>query len=161
MIKSDALFSDCKRYRYTLVRQWSHGPKSIAFIGLNPSTADEIKNDPTVAKCIRWAKKWGYNEMWMLNIFAIRSTDPKYLRMVADPIGFGNDTSISHITSKATTIVCCWGTGGEFLHRGYRVWHDLLNHSKTYCLGYTKAGHPRHPLYMSNDTSLQEFSYEL
>ena len=160
MIKSDAEFSLCKRYRYTLVRQWGEGPRSIAFIGLNPSTADEIKNDPTVAKCIRWAKKWDYDMMWMLNIFAIRSTDPKYLRMVHDPIGNENNKYISKITELTTTVICCWGTGGEFLQRGRQVF-NLLNHECILCLGTTKLGHPRHPLYLRNDTRPEVFSYDV
>lgn len=75
MIK-DTIFSPCREYRYTLYREWMPGDKVVQFIGLNPSTADEVKNDPTVTRCINYAKAWGYTGMYMTNIFAFRETDP-------------------------------------------------------------------------------------
>lgn len=90
MIK-DTIFSPCREYRYTLYREWAPGDKVVMFIGLNPSTADEVNNDPTVRRCINYAKQWGYTGMYMTNIFAYRATDPNVMKAHPEPVGAEND----------------------------------------------------------------------
>lgn len=149
MILSTAIFSDCRRYRYDLMRRWNTEGRKIVFIGLNPSTADEETNDPTVTRCMRWAYRWSYSEMHMLNIFAYRSTDPKQLDKVIDPVGSETDRYISQECEDAETVICCWGNWGKYLDRGQEARY-LLNHLELWCFDITKLGQPKHPLYLPN-----------
>jgi len=160
VIKSDALFSPCETWRYTLFRQWKKGRRFAAFIGLNPSTADEVNNDPTVTRCINYAKRWDYDGMWMLNAFAFRSTSPKLLKLTKEPIGPDNDFWIKRIVNHKTVklVLCCWGTHAEFKGRCYEV-AGYIPSDKAMCLKLTKAGHPYHPLYLKADLKPQSFCY--
>ena len=142
---STAVFSDDMLYRYTLERVWAPSKGRCAFVGLNPSTADEIKNDPTVARCINYAKVWGYGALVMLNAFALRSTDPKALYSCEDPVGAENDKWILHEAGKAAIVVGAWGTHCK-LHDRHQQLIGLLH--GLHCLGTTKDGYPRHPLYL-------------
>ncbi len=146
-LESGAEFSPCRTWRYCLWRRWSRRGPTAAFIGLNPSTADETRDDPTVRRCIRFAQGWGYGRMFMLNIFAYRSTDPRLLRNVADPIGPGTNAAIVRICRRAKLVVACWGQWGKLFERGGAVAH-LLGDSPLYCLDTTRDGHPKHPLYI-------------
>lgn len=158
---SSASFSPCRRYRYTLTRVLR--PKSlvpcIAFIGLNPSTADEHSDDPTIRRCWKFAERWGFAEMIMLNLFAYRATDPGEMKASADPVGDANDAAIVRIASNpdVTRIVVAWGVHGVHRGRGAKVLASLsaVAGPKLHCLGRTKDGHPRHPLYLSNDVQLE------
>ena len=98
LIKSDASFSKDRIHRYTLYRVWNEELPKVLFIGLNPSTATETKNDPTIRRCMGYAKDWGYGSYIMGNIFAFRSTDPKNLRKTHDPIGSETDHSTDETT---------------------------------------------------------------
>ncbi len=122
----------------------------MAFIGLNPSTADEVEDDPTITRCINYAKKWGYGGLFMLNIFAYRATDPKDMKAAPDPVGVDNDAYILRVADKAGLIVAAWGNHGGYLERGREVC-QLLADRKIHCLGITKAGMPKHPLYLKAD----------
>lgn len=147
-----ATFSPCRTWRYTLWRQWDAKEPYVAFIGLNPSTADETVDDPTIRRCIRYAQDWGYGGLYMLNIFALRSTDPKKLYKHKDPTGPHNDVTLISVCVDAGLIIAAWGTHGEHLDRGERVAKMLARRSlDVYCLGRTKAGHPKHPLYLKAD----------
>jgi hypothetical protein len=162
--KFGACFSSCGLHRYTLWRRFAEFCElsdMVAFIGLNPSTADERVNDPTVNRCINFAKRWGFRGMIMLNIFAYRSTDPRRLRTVLNPYGPENDCALKHVVSRAGKTVCAWGTHGELLQRGAeveRMLFDLpgfdLGRRKLFHLGLTKHGFPRHPLYVHGETEL-------
>jgi hypothetical protein len=143
-----AEFSCDRIYRYSLWRFWSNKGRFAAFVGLNPSTADEKKDDPTVRRCINYAKTWGFSGLIMLNIFAFRSTDPKKLYTLDDPVGPDNDFHIRSASNKAGITVAAWGTHGELLNRGADV-TKILKHPC--CLALTKAGHPKHPLYLKKD----------
>lgn len=155
MNRSNATFSPDRIYRYTLFRQWSASPNvhCLAFIGLNPSTADEVANDPTVTRCINFAKKWGFNGMWMLNLFAFRSTDPKPMLEHPSPVGPANDEAILRVFGEKefSGAIACWGNHGKHLNRHAsllsKLPRELLFH-----LGLTHEGFPKHPLYLSNDT---------
>jgi hypothetical protein len=125
-------------------------PRMCAFIGLNPSTADETLNDPTIRRCINFAKDWGYDGLYMLNAYAFRSTDPKNMQAAANPVGPDNDRFIAEITAKAELVLAAWGVHCE-ISRADRVC-QLVN-KPVYCLGKTKVGNPRHPLYIRADTA--------
>ena len=121
---------------------------------LNPSTATEIQNDPTVERCERRAKALGYGAFKVCNIFAYRSTDPKIMRLQKDPIGPENDKIIIKSANWSNNIICAWGTNGSHLNRGKKI--EALLRAKNFTLthlGLSKDGHPKHPLYISYKVS--------
>ncbi len=144
-----ATFSPCRTWRYRLERRWGQG-NTCAFIMLNPSTADEAQDDPTIRRCIGYAKRWGFGGLLIGNIFALRSTDPRGLYDARDPIGPENDYWLDQIARDADRIVCGWGTHGGFLHRGPAVLARLHRH-RPMALKITAEGHPGHPLYLKGD----------
>lgn len=146
---SVAVYSDCERYRYALTRTWDPSGGRVAFVMLNPSTATEVQNDPTVERCEQRARRLGYGAFRVVNIFAWRDTDPRAMRAAADPVGTGNDAAIAQAASWAGHTVCGWGTHGAHLDRGAAV-EALLRETgqPLFHLGLTKDGHPRHPLYI-------------
>jgi hypothetical protein len=147
---STAVYSDCERYRYMLTRTWDPSGKRALFIMLNPSTATEVQNDPTVERCERRARALGFGAFRVLNIFAWRDTDPRAMRRADDPVGPENDAAIIDSTDWADQIICAWGTHGEHLARGPAVEALLRQTGKPlYHLGLSKAGHPKHPLYIA------------
>lgn len=150
-----AIFSGDRKYRYTLSRCWNERAPRIAFVCLNPSTADETNDDPTIRRCIGFAKKWGYGSLVIVNLFAFRSTDPKGLYKDEDPIGsVCNDYWIQLVTNDADLAVACWGTHGKFMDRGKTV-KRLLGECKVF--GFTKQGFPKHPLYLSSKAKLRSW----
>ncbi len=155
---SSARYSPCEVYRYTLQRVWEPEKPIIAFIGLNPSTATEVENDPTVRRCIGYAISWGYGGMRMLNAFGLRSTDPKGLKRIDDPVGPGNDTWIKKMTKDSALTVACWGTHAELNSRHQEI-VDMFRRADRplHCLGVTKAGFPKHPLYLKQSLTAIPF----
>jgi hypothetical protein len=151
---SGAAFSPCMDYRYALWRRWGDGPLA-ATIGLNPSTADHVENDPTVRRCIGFAHDWGMGGLIMLNIFGYRATLPGDMKAIDDPVGADTDLYICDFASRAEVVVAAWGVHGEHLQRGDAV-AALL--PAIHCLGVTKHGHPRHPLYLRKGTPLAAYS---
>lgn len=150
---STAVYSDCERYRYALTRTWDDQGQRVLFVMLNPSTATEIQNDPTVERCERRARALGFGAFRVCNIFAWRDTDPRKMRAAPKPVGPENDASITESCAWADTILCAWGSHGEHLDRGPEV-ERLMRATKKplFHLGLTKAGHPRHPLYIAYAT---------
>lgn len=147
---STAIYSDCERYRYALTREWDAQGKRVLFVMLNPSTATEVQNDPTVERCERRARTLGYGGFRVTNIFAWRDTDPKLMRAAADPIGPENDKAIHEGCLWADDVIAAWGTHGAHLARGADVEAILRASGKPlYHLGLSKAGHPKHPLYIA------------
>jgi hypothetical protein len=146
---SIAEYSECERYRYTLTRVWNpKGPRTL-FVMLNPSTATEVENDPTVERCERRARALGFGAFRVLNIFAYRATDPREMRRADDPVGPLNDTAILASLPWADRIVCAWGAHGAHLGRGPAVMGMLRAAGcPLYHLGLSKDGHPKHPLYI-------------
>lgn len=145
---SGAEFSPCRKYRYSLWRIWDKKRLLCSFICLNPSTADEVKNDPTVRRCINYAESWGYGGFVMLNLFAFRATVPADMFSVEDPVGKNNDNYIKHWVDKSAIVVLAWGNGGLFNSRC----NDVLRYLKTpYCLSITNQGQPSHPLYLKKN----------
>lgn len=153
---SVAEYSDCEAYRYTLTRVWDAARPRAAFVMLNPSTATEVQNDPTVERCERRARALGYGAFRVLNIFAYRATDPRVMRAAADPVGPGNDAAILAALPWAGRVVCAWGTHGAHLDRGPQVAAMLRGAgARLWHLGLSKAGHPKHPLYIGYDVQPQ------
>lgn len=145
---SEAVYSDCEAYRYLLTRVWGEGRKAL-FVMLNPSTATEMQNDPTVERCERRARALGFGAFRVANIFAFRATDPKVMRAAADPVGSGNDAAILDSVPWADSIVCAWGNHGDHLNRGHQVARLLRETGAPLLhLGLTGQGQPRHPLYV-------------
>ncbi len=147
---STALYSSCEGYRYALTRTWDAQGRKVLFVMLNPSTATEVQNDPTVERCERRARALGFGSFRVCNIFAYRATDPKAMRAQADPNGPGNDAAILEGADWADTVVCAWGTHGAHHQRGPQVETLLRATGKPlFHLGLSKAGHPKHPLYIA------------
>ena len=156
---SVAVYSDCERYRYALTRVWEPQGRRLSFVMLNPSTATEVQNDPTVERCERRARALGFGGFRVTNIFAWRDTDPQAMRRAADPIGPANDNSLLAAADWADQIIAAWGTHGAHLGRGAQV-AELLRRTgrPLLTLGLTKDGHPRHPLYVSYDQHPRRWS---
>jgi len=151
IVRSDAgaTFSSCRRWRYLLWRRWDAKRPAANFLMLNPSTADEVKLDPTCARARDYAERWGYGALIVTNVFAFRNTSPIEMRKAQDPVGPGNDAAIVRAAKEARLVVCAWGNHGSFLERSSRV-RALLNKSKIplHCLRVNSGGEPAHPLYL-------------
>ena len=155
LVNKNAIFSDCRKYRYALSRTWNGKKKTILFIGLNPSTADEKIDDPTIRRCINYAQNWGYGSLLMVNLFAYRATMPSELKNVKNPIGNDNDLHIIELSKKADIAVAAWGNEGTLLNRDKEVKKILPN---LMCLKINKSGQPSHPLYQKKDLKLIKYS---
>ena len=154
-VESEAVYSSCERYRYSLTRVWNPKAARLLFVMLNPSKATELANDATVERCERRAHRLGYGAMGVCNIFAWRETDPKALNDIAHPVGTSNDAEIAKAAAWADHILCAWGAHGDHRGQGQRIAYVLAAcGTPLFALGLTKAGHPRHPLYVSYDTPL-------
>lgn len=161
-----AVFSPCRTWRYALFRRWQVGPR-VTFVLLNPSTADETKDDPTIRRCMAFARSWGWCGLVIVNLFAIRSTDPRAILEFDEPVGVENDRQILRWCLAACVdgapVVLGWGTatgllGRTIRRRGEHV-YDMLQHAGilAHCLGTTQSGQPRHPLYLAGDTLLAPY----
>ena len=149
-----AIFDATGKYRYSLWRTWSPYHPRIAFILLNPSTADEYNNDPTIRRCTSFAREWHFGSMEVVNLFAYRATDYRELFKASEPIGAENNLFLMQAIERCSTIVLGWGARGTFLKRDRQVMSLLAGRKDLYCLGITKDGQPRHPLYIKGNTNL-------
>ena len=151
-----AVISDCGKYRYWLERGPAGAPY-VAWVLANPSTADATLDDPTVRKARGFTERWGYKRFVFVNLFAYRSTDPKGLTKVSDPIGPENGTHIARALAGADKIVFAWGNAiAPSLRNRARVSATFLRELKPgMCLGYTKDRQPRHPLMLAYSTPLE------
>jgi len=143
-----AVFSSCTKYRYALWRTWNESKDKVLFICLNPSTADARHNDPTVRRCIGFARRWGFGGMCLCNLFGFRATSPIHLHYAADPVGPDNDRVLADYATKARIIVAAWGNGGTYKGRDLAVREAYPN---TYVIDLTSKWNPRHPLYAPYD----------
>ena len=130
------------RYRYRLERIWDAALAPVAFVGLNPSTADGSTDDPTLRRMMGFAREWGYGGVIVVNLFALRCTDPGAIRAAADPVGPENDRQILKAANKAGRVIAAWGTRGSFMDRD-RVCMDLVG--PVWCIRRTAGGYPSHP----------------
>ena len=153
-ITSTAKFSSCDRYRYSLMRMWNENLPGVMFLMMNPSTADLQKNDPTVAKCMRLAVRWGYGRLYVGNVCAYRATDKRNLLFVDDPVGAENHASLLAMAGHVGRIVVAHG----------KLPTGLQQHAVRACVALQEAGHslhvlklsetdgtPWHPLYIKED----------
>ena len=191
-MKMGATFDATGTYRYSLWREWNSDAPRVGFVMLNPSRADHTINDPTIRRCIGFAQRWDYGSLEVVNLFAYRTSSPKALRQVHDPIGAENDRYLVTLGQRVDHIVLAWGNWGTIQNRSqaamsllaqsqlysgshshslhpvphtlHPVPHTLhpvphtLHPASTgcierkreglYCLGVTKTGQPRHPLYL-------------
>ncbi len=155
-IRKAATLSDDGVYRYTLGRSWGDGP-FVLFLMLNPSTADALQDDPTIRRCIGFARSWGYGGLVVWNLYAYRATDPTALDDEADPIGRENEDHLWAILQGGNLglIVAAWGANpnrGTYVNREKAMFWGPLRDRDVYVLGLTKDGHPRHPLYIRAST---------
>jgi hypothetical protein len=152
--RAAAVFSDDFTYRYLLTRSWGDGP-FVTWVMLNPSIADEMVNDPTVTRCINFSRGWGAGGLTVVNLYGLRSTDPSVLAVHPDPVGPDNDRIIGEHCALSTLVVCAWGAGAKDPERVEEV-RRILGGGLA-CLGITKGGHPRHPLYVHGATRLMPY----
>ena len=145
-----AVFSPCRGYRYALGRTWDFDQPPALFVGLNPSTADATDDDPTIRRCIRFARDWGYGGLLMGNLFGVVSSDPRVLLTAPDPVGEQTDEWLARLVERAGVVVAAWGAFPEARERAQTVVDSGVLGSFT-VLGLTNDGHPRHPLYMRAD----------
>ena len=162
-IYKSAKFSNCRTHRYELKRTWDTEKPTMVIIGLNPSTADEYADDPTIRRCISFAQREGCGRLLMLNLFSYRATDPKELKALGWH-DLTNDcknttwvkTTCKEVFESGGTIVAAWGTHGR-LHREGAHMKLLLGDYQVFCFGHTKDGHPKHPLYLPKDVALERW----
>lgn len=163
------VFSPCGKYRYTLWREWGdealrnfepedphhqyligNPSQYVQFIGLNPSTATDTVDDPTIRRCKDFARRWGFGAMCMTNLFAFRATDPNDMKVAVEPVGTDNDRWLLKIASEAGLVVAAWGNHGLYMGRYACVYRLLPN---LHCFRVTKHRQPQHPLYMPSSST--------
>lgn len=181
--RAGATISPCGKYRYRLWREWRLGnspqwdmwtnddgspvvdgagaqlgePRSCVFVMLNPSTADASEDDPTIRRCVGFAKAWGYDRMEVVNLFAYRATDPRELLALSykdEPWGEHNEHHIESALDEAGIVICAWGAHGGHLGQDEEVLGWIAEHHRNlrpHALRLTKGGHPSHPLYLPGD----------
>ena len=154
-----ATISTCDQYRYNLIRKWNpEGNNLVSFVGLNPSTADANKDDPTLLRCISFSKALGFDGLILVNLFAYRATSPNVMKEFTHPVGAENDSYIIDAITQTNQTILCWGNHGSHQSRNIEH-HDLIEpHREQYfCFGKTKGNQPKHPLYLSKETALEAF----
>jgi hypothetical protein len=144
---SGAAFSPCRRWRYLLWRRWDEAKPLANFLMLNPSTADEVKLDPSCTRARLYAERWGYGGLLVTNLFGWRATDPDEMKAAKDPVGPGNDRAIVAAAREAAMVLCAWGNHGAHLERSARV-KSLLGRMRLHVLRLNFSGEPAHPLYL-------------
>ena len=149
-ITRKAAFSRCQRYRYTLERRWEikKPAKRVVFIGLNPSTADHRVDDPTIRRCMGFARSWGFNELTVVNLFAYRTPYPTELKQASDPIGVYNSRYLGRVIREADLIIACWGRHGTWRNQDTRLANRFRD--RLFCLAENNDGSPVHPLYQKS-----------
>ena len=140
-----ARFSRCRKFRYTLERSWKTGNGTVLFIGLNPSTADHHGDDPTIRRCVRFARDWGFHKLIVANLFAYRATYPEDLLNAQEPVGSRNDIWIQSSYRSAQLTVACWGNHGSYIDRSTNIRKQL---PRLHYLKMNHSGQPAHPLYL-------------
>jgi hypothetical protein len=150
-----AKISECGLYRYELTRRWEAGP-DCTFIMLNPSTADAEVDDPTIRRCIGFSKHWGYGGLRVVNLYAYRATKPRDLFQVSNAFGPENAGYLQAAVKDSSVLVAAWGAWTVPLDAA-----SVLEGVPMICLGLTKGGSPRHPLYVKGDVEPCEFLLKL
>lgn len=160
-MNKSATLSPCGKYRYTLERSWDHTARNgakVCFIMLNPSTADDTRDDQTIGKCIRFARKWGYGSIQVVNLYAFRTVSPRKLRQhfVTDGLeaikGPQNERFLMDAVLDAGIVVAAWGTHTPEVVTAIEITRIIQPFAK--CLGVNAGGSPKHPLYLSSESPL-------
>ena len=159
MTESGATFSPCRRWRYLLWRRWDASRPVANFLMLNPSTADEVKLDPTCSRARDYAERWGYGALIVTNVFGFMSTDPLLMKKEKDPVGPGNDAAIVRAAKEADLVVCAWGNHGAHQERSKRI-GELLKGHKLHTLRVNANGEPAHPLYLPSRLKVKVFTFQ-
>lgn len=149
-LDSGAIFDSTHQYRYQLWRSWTSNAK-VGFVMLNPNRADAVSDDPTIRRCIGFAKDWGFGGIEVVNLFAYQAKTPQLLKQAVDPIGKENNLYLSTLSERVDLIVLAWGNWGNLWNRDRAVL-PLFQSQTIYSLGITKQGQPRHPLYLRRDS---------
>jgi len=156
-VQKSAVLSKDRIYRYSLSRVWDESKPYVLFIGLNPSTADEREDDPTIKRCIDYANRWGYGGLQMANLFAYRATLPSDLKQTKKPVGVDNDRFIRELFRNAEMTIVAWGDDGTYLDRNIEVLKII---ESPMCLKINKSRQPAHPLYQKKDLKPIPYNYE-
>ncbi len=151
---SGAVFSAKRTFRYALWRNWDSSRPKIVFVGLNPSTADEDQDDPTIRRCISFAHTWGYGGVLVGNLFAFRATRPADLKKAPMPIGRDNNKWLDSMIVVSGRVLACWGNHGSHLSQD-RLFVD--RYPDLYCLAVNSTGAPVHPLYQPGSSMPSEY----
>ena len=161
---ASAVISECGKYRYSLTRIWDVNKPKIMFIMLNPSTADETQDDPTIRRCIGFAKSWGFGGLYVCNLFAFRATNPKELLKADNPFGDKNIWHTRKLSDEVEMIICAWGNYPivKKLLRYENAPINLLDFciNKLYSIDTTINGVPRHPLYLKSELKPKRWAYK-
>lgn len=159
--RSGAVISDCGQFRYHLWRRWNPDLPTMVWVMLNPSTADATADDPTIRRCIGFAKREGCGGISVRNVFALRATDPAELAKHPDPFGPENEAYLLHARNVSLLTVMVLGWGAKLTDRRLREYYRRAEVccvvNQPYCFGTTKAGDPRHPLYLKGDAPLEKW----
>ncbi|XGV97432.1 MAG: DUF1643 domain-containing protein [Leptolyngbya sp. BL-A-14] len=147
-MQTGAEFDVTGRYRYLLWRSWDEQAPRVGFVMLNPSRADAVMNDPTIRRCLGFAQAWGFGALEVVNLFAYCTAHPKELRQVADPVGQENDRYLATLPQRVNTMILAWGNDGCLQARDRAVMALWDDRAPVYCLGTTRLGQPKHPLYL-------------
>jgi hypothetical protein len=159
-LERDAVISDCGKYLYLLRRAWDHDKQRALFVMLNPSTADADVDDATIRSCIRLCKSWGYGSFEVVNLFAYRSTDPDALKGVFDAVGEKNEGIVQNAIARCDVVICAWGAHPEAGFEASKMVRRITAlRPMAFCLGVTKSGAPKHPLYIKTGTPLTAFRH--
>lgn len=148
VVRKAAVLSGCGTYRYRLARIWGDGPR-LGWIMLNPSTADAERDDPTVSKCMAYARRWGYDGIVICNLYALRAPYPQMLRVHPDPVGPENDAHLRSLLAGKADLVAAWGTLASCERVDTIL--SLPGAERLQALRVTKNGSPGHPLYLPMD----------
>lgn len=155
VIRRSAQFDHTGRYRYRLERLWDATRPAVTLVMLNPSRADQYRDDPTLRRCICLAQRWHYGSLIVVNLFAYCSASPRCLQTIADPVGPENNDYVLQACQATGHSVLAWGNGGALYTRDRQVLALLAPYrDRLYCLGLNRTGQPRHPLYVPNDSQL-------
>lgn len=157
---NNAIFDETRKYRYVLSRVINDALPSISFIMLNPSTANENNDDPTIRRIKRFIESWGYGIVYIVNLFAYSSSDPFELKTINDPVGPMNNYYLGLISTISEKIIAAWGTKGNYMNRANQIIDLLPKRNKLYCLERTKDGYPKHPLYVKKEVIPQPFGWK-
>lgn len=152
--RAGATFDDSGRFRYLLWRTWDESLPRACFVMLNPSTADATSDDPTIRRCIGFARSHGFGGIEVVNLFAFRTTDPALLPRTAEARGAGNDEHIRRAIERCVVTIAAWGVHGA----GHWQAIPSLSGIELHCLGVTNRGEPRHPLYVAGIARMQPWT---